>query len=297
MSKHDAIAQQILSEQGRKVTPSEVFKARLAELMGVAQQQADASGEDVLLKAAFLSDDEDDQLARARMKRLREQQKANGWKCVGLVLDPNQIAVIKARGGSQKLATSLERLINGLAVSPGGLEDLEPDEAPQAANDSLPDIEHRYAGTVLELWIMRDGSLDGRVRQGAAKGPRLSSLGFGALLGLWHLAQVSANQDDPAMVESYLDRRFPDWRETGTPVAQASAAAAEPYEVLGIPASSTFDEAKAAYRRALHAAHPDKGGSAWLFRAVQGAWAVIKAAEEARQEAAAEEARKAKKAA
>lgn len=50
---------------------------------------------------------------------------------------------------------------------------------------------------------------------------------------------------------------------------------ASPYEVLGIAPSAGQDELRRAYRRALRETHPDTGGSAARFDAVQRAWALI----------------------
>jgi len=51
-----------------------------------------------------------------------------------------------------------------------------------------------------------------------------------------------------------------------------SPAAATPYEVLGVPASASDEEIRRAYRRLLRQTHPDVGGSAERFHAVQRAW-------------------------
>ncbi|QHF24808.1 DnaJ domain-containing protein [Rathayibacter sp. VKM Ac-2804] len=51
-----------------------------------------------------------------------------------------------------------------------------------------------------------------------------------------------------------------------------SHAARTPYEVLGVPASASEDELKRAYRRLLRETHPDTGGDAASFHAVQVAW-------------------------
>lgn len=42
----------------------------------------------------------------------------------------------------------------------------------------------------------------------------------------------------------------------------------DPYKVLGVSKTFTFDELKNAYRRVARAVHPDKGGSEHLFQAV-----------------------------
>ena len=51
-----------------------------------------------------------------------------------------------------------------------------------------------------------------------------------------------------------------------------SPISATPYEVLRVSASASADELKAAYRRRLRETHPDTGGDAASFNAVQAAW-------------------------
>ncbi|MCU1635217.1 MAG: molecular chaperone [Cryobacterium sp.] len=54
-----------------------------------------------------------------------------------------------------------------------------------------------------------------------------------------------------------------------------SPAAATPYEVLGVSASASEHELRRAYRRLLRQTHPDIGGSATRFHAVQHAWELV----------------------
>src|SRR5690606_35794131 len=63
---------------------------------------------------------------------------------------------------------------------------------------------------------------------------------------------------------SAYDRRVPD-----------SPLSASPYEILGVPATATDDELRRAYRRRLRETHPDAGGLAAEFHAVQQAWELI----------------------
>lgn len=48
-----------------------------------------------------------------------------------------------------------------------------------------------------------------------------------------------------------------------------------PYEILGVSPDVSKDEIKAAYRRACMRTHPDRGGSAEDFKAVQDAYAAL----------------------
>lgn len=58
-----------------------------------------------------------------------------------------------------------------------------------------------------------------------------------------------------------------------------SPMAASPYEILGVRADASDDELRRAYRRLLRQTHPDTGGSAARFMAVQQAWDRVGTAE------------------
>ena len=119
----------------------------------------------------------------------------------------------------------------------------------------------------------RTGELDGEVLSGRFGGRALASLGLSDLLEL--LAECQ--REDPravALLETYLDRRAPDWRshvagDAGGGKADAAAAPgamdeATAWSILGLAPGASADEIKAAHRRLMTKLHPDHGGSGYL---------------------------------
>jgi hypothetical protein len=133
---------------------------------------------------------------------------------------------------------------------------------------------HGASSTVsTELLAMRlehgTGNLEGEVRKGPLAGRQLGDLGLGDLLALLDFAQ----RDDPpsvALLETYLDRRFPDWRtqayeQRGGPGAGGEAMDERTaLEILGLEAGASEEAVRAAHRRLMARLHPDHGGSSWL---------------------------------
>jgi len=117
------------------------------------------------------------------------------------------------------------------------------------------------------------GELDGEVLRGPFAGRSLASLGLSELLDLL----ADCRREDPRSVpllETYLDRREPDWRAH---VAGEQAGAAGPpggaegamdeataCSILGVSPGASEDEIKAAHRRLMTRLHPDHGGSDYL---------------------------------
>jgi hypothetical protein len=117
------------------------------------------------------------------------------------------------------------------------------------------------------------GELDGEVLRGPFAGRSLASLGLFELLDLLAACQ----RDDPRSVpllETYLDRRQPDWRgHVAGDQADGSGQKADAtgvmdeataYSILGLPPDAGADEIKAAHRRLMTKLHPDHGGSSYL---------------------------------
>jgi hypothetical protein len=115
------------------------------------------------------------------------------------------------------------------------------------------------------------GELSGKVTEGRYSGLNLTDLNREELQDLQ--LEVSIDPDSLALVEAYLDRRFPGWRDDVDQDGDAGSGGAsnsgtmtdeEAYEILGLPPGATVDEISAAHRRLLKGVHPDQGGSTFL---------------------------------
>lgn len=120
--------------------------------------------------------------------------------------------------------------------------------------------------TLVMLLHHESGRMTGKVRRGRFAGADLADLGLAQLLDL--LAECSAeDQESVPLLEAWLDRTHPDWRETprtAPPAPAGPMTRAEALEILGVAEGASEDEIQAAYRRLMRAAHPDQGGSAWM---------------------------------
>ncbi len=114
------------------------------------------------------------------------------------------------------------------------------------------------------------GAMTGTVRRGAHAGASLDDLEIGTVLGL---RDVAADEESLALLEAYLDRRVPGWREDveGDGAAGAGGAAdsgamtdQQAYEILGLLPGASEMEIRAAHRRLMKRVHPDQGGSTFL---------------------------------
>ena len=129
----------------------------------------------------------------------------------------------------------------------------------------------------LEMTLDHDsGVLDGRIVAGPWAG---------RALGEFDLPQLTAmmpgfDAESVALLESYLDRRFPAWRqhaERDTAGGQRRAAAGgkmteeEAYQILGLQPGASRDEIGRAHRSLMKKLHPDQGGSTYLAARVNEA--------------------------
>ena len=127
-----------------------------------------------------------------------------------------------------------------------------------------PGQESRVETATLEMVLHHDsGRMTGTVRRGRFAGTDLADLDLPALRDL--LADCAAEDPESVpLLEAWLDRGHPEWREGAPPPADGPMTRAEALAVLGLAEDATDAEIRTAHRRLMRAAHPDAGGSAWL---------------------------------
>jgi len=135
----------------------------------------------------------------------------------------------------------------------------------------------------LEMELDHDtGEMDGTILTGSLKGVSLSTLSEQQIFDLWY--QFQADGDSVALLESYLDRYHPEWRENsnadsfedsdGTS-SNLKMSREEACQILGVDPAATREEILEAWRRLIKRVHPDHGGSAFLTAKINAAKDVL----------------------
>ncbi|TCZ65401.1 J domain-containing protein [Roseicella aquatilis] len=124
------------------------------------------------------------------------------------------------------------------------------------------------------------GRMSGTVRRGRQAGRELAALTLAELLAL--LADCrAADPESVPLLEAWLDRVDPDWREKEAAAPPPGGAAGgkmtreEALAVLGLSEGADETAIRAAHRRLMRAAHPDQGGSDWLAARINQARDVL----------------------
>lgn len=126
------------------------------------------------------------------------------------------------------------------------------------------------------------GAMSGTVLEGPFAGRALDSLDPAELAAFHQTVRTAVPQDVDSLtlLETYLDRTVPGWREDfhaqdnarhgGAPGA-GTISEQEAYEVLGLSPGASIADIRAAHRRLMMKLHPDRGGSTVLAAKVNQA--------------------------
>jgi hypothetical protein len=135
----------------------------------------------------------------------------------------------------------------------------------------------RVRSQFLDMRLDHDsGELNGHIVAGPNAGQRLDQFDLPQLT-----AMISGfDAESVALLESYLDRRFPAWRQhaqgnaaggQGRAAANGKMTDEEAYQILGLQPGAAREEIGRAHRALMKKLHPDQGGSTYLAARVNEA--------------------------
>lgn len=138
-------------------------------------------------------------------------------------------------------------------------------------------IRTRYLAMVLNH---DSAEMSGEVLVGEYAGRPLSSLGLDELLRLLH--ECRGDGDSAQLLQAFLSREHPDWRESaggdgGAPPGAGSEEMTREnaLAILGLEAGAERAEIVAAHRELMRKLHPDRGGNDYLAQKVNAAKDVL----------------------
>ena len=124
------------------------------------------------------------------------------------------------------------------------------------------------------------GQIRGRVLKGGFGGRELESLTPAETAQLWQDCRF-VDPQSAQILETYLDRAHPTWREDMARTSHASGSTddrmtrAQALEVLGLSEDATQDDIRRAHRDLMGKLHPDRGGSTFLAAQINEARDVL----------------------
>lgn len=129
----------------------------------------------------------------------------------------------------------------------------------------------------LEMVLDHDsGEVNGRIVAGAQAGRSLDEFDLEQLAAM----MPGFDAESCALLESYLDRRFPAWRQNaqgdaagrqGSQAASGKMSAEEAYQILGLAPGAGPDDISRAHRALMKKFHPDQGGTTYLAARINAA--------------------------
>ena len=121
----------------------------------------------------------------------------------------------------------------------------------------------------LEMELDHDtGEMRGKILKGVFANRTIERLAPAELALLWRDCQFT-DPKSAQIIEAYLDRRHPSWREDmsraeGTPGAGGIMTREEAFEILGLKPGASEEQIRKAHRDLMMKLHPDRGGSGYL---------------------------------
>lgn len=170
-------------------------------------------------------------------------------------------------------------LLGWSATGPGGIRFPWADRSGPTAGATS-----KVGSTLLEMELDHDsGAMTGSVRAGTYAGRALDGLTMSELSALMREC-LARDPDGARLLEAYLDRRSPGWREDaqrdrdagqrGAPGAGAMTQQ-EAYEILGLQPGASEEAVREAHRALMKRIHPDAGGTSGLAARVNQAKDVL----------------------
>ena len=137
--------------------------------------------------------------------------------------------------------------------------------------------------TVRSVWLEMEldhdtGDMDGMILAGQFEGRWLNDLAESDLRVL--AADLKDDRESAELLEAYLDRRMPGWRDDADadagprhagPHDTGAMTHEEAYKILGLEPGASAVEVRKAHRRLMQRVHPDLGGNAFLAQRVNEA--------------------------
>ncbi|GGF42824.1 hypothetical protein GCM10011611_56550 [Aliidongia dinghuensis] len=141
-------------------------------------------------------------------------------------------------------------------------------------NPDISTIEMAWLSMTLDR---STGAIDGEVHSGQFSGARLGELGLDQLCALLAECEV-ADPQSARLVETYLDRTHPRWRDRPGGAEQSQTGQSdraggatggdmtreEAWQVLGLESGADAEQIHEAHRRLMAKLHPDRGGTNYL---------------------------------
>ena len=206
---------------------------------------------------------------------------ARGLKVTGIVIAVVAVATLAISGRLAALLMPLAMLMPLLIRVRSILDRYRPPTGSQTSTVTT---------AFLRMMLDHDtGSMEGTILRGRFSGMRLEELAVADLLSL--LRECRAEDEEGArLLEAYLDRLHPDWRDELAGERAGSAGGSgrgsarpssgdmtvdEAYAILGLSPGADPEAVKEAHRRLMVKLHPDHGGSDYLATKINRARDVL----------------------